>query len=211
MYTPGSFKNENLKELHQHMENWSFITLITPVDKTSQITHLPVLLDRKSGEFGAITGHFAKQNPHWEYLKESESVAIFHGPHAYISPAWYAKLDVPTWNYAVIHAHGNAEIITDKNLLLNHQKELIDKFEKNEYCDWDMSKLSEDYIDTLLGMVVGFKLTITKLEGKYKLGQNRGKSDMEGVIKQLKMSSISSDVELADLTEKHLKDSINGY
>jgi transcriptional regulator len=207
MYIPTDFKNTDLKELHEHMGKWSFITLITPAGQTSHITHVPVLVDPKSEEFGVITGHFAEQNPHWKYLKsETESIAIFHGPHAYISPTWYAKPDVPTWNYSVIHAHGPVEIIRDKNLLLDQQKELIAKFENNDYDNWDISKLSEEYIDTLLGMIVGFKLTITKLEGKYKLGQNRRKSDMEGVIDQLKSSPIASDVELASLTEKHLKD-----
>ncbi len=201
MYIPASFKNEDLKELNEHMNSWSFVTLITPAEQTSHITHLPILFDPKPGKYGVITGHFAEQNPHWKHLEGKESIAIFHGPHAYISPTWYAKPDVPTWNYSIIHAHGNTEIIKDKNLLLNHQKELIAKFEKD---DWDMNKLPEDYVDTLLGMIVGFKLTITKLEGKYKLGQNRSKNDMKGVIERLKTSSISSDVELASLTEKHV-------
>lgn len=202
MYIPASFKNEDLKELHEHMDNWSFITLITPAEQTSHITHIPVLLDSKQGKFGMITGHFAEQNPHWKHLEDKESIAIFHGPHAYISPTWYSKPDVPTWNYSVIHAHGNAEIIKDKNLLINRQKELIVKFEKG---NWDMNALPEDYIDTLLGMIVGFQLTITKLEGKYKLGQNRSKENMKGVIESLKTSLVSSDLELATLTEKHLK------
>ncbi len=207
MYIPASFKNTDLKELHEHMCKWSFVTLITIAEETSHITHVPVLLDVKSGKFGVITGHFAEQNPHWKYLKrDKESIAIFHGPHAYISPTWYAEPDVPTWNYSVIHAHGPVEIIREKNLLLNQLKELIAKFENNDYSNWDISKLSDEYIDTLLGMIVGFKLTITKLEGKYKLGQNRSRRDMEGVINQLKSSRTASDVELADLSKKHIKD-----
>ena len=113
MYTPESFKVSDLQTLHLDMERWNFATLITPeAEGGLQVTHLPLLLKRDAGGLGILAGHMAKANAHWKaFNADRESLAIFHGPHAYISPRWYhTDQAVPTWNYVVVHAFGRPRL-----------------------------------------------------------------------------------------------------
>lgn len=148
---------------------------------------MPFLIDPTCGEFGTLRGHIARANPMWhEFSDTFESVVIFQGPQSYISPGWYpSKFEhgkaVPTWNYAVVHAHGFPRIVEDAAWLLKHVTELTDLHEASQIAPWQVSDAPKDYIDRLLEMIVGIEIPISKLIGKWKVSQNRPVTDKLGI------------------------------
>jgi transcriptional regulator len=186
VYIPKAQKVEDRQFLHDFMDEYSFVELITS-SPTLRITHIPVILDRGAGEYGKILGHISRQNPQNEMFDGSHTgVIIFRGPHGYISPTWYVKSDVvPTWNFAVVHATGRLSAITDKTLLHKLLSRLIDKFEGYQGSGYDFSKLPDSYVSSLMGGIVGFEMQIESLEGKFKLGQERSEGDRQGILEHL--------------------------
>jgi transcriptional regulator len=187
MYMPASFRQDDLAELHAQMHANSFALLTSAGSEGVQASHLPLLLAPGEGEFGTLYGHFAKANPHWRELQGgAEALAVFSGPDAYISPGWYAaKAEhgkvVPTWNYIAVHARGPVELIEDPERLLQIVSRLSDRHESGRAQPWAVSDAPREYIDTMLRAIVGFALPIRRLDGKWKLGQNRSAIDQAGV------------------------------
>jgi transcriptional regulator len=144
-----------------------------------QATHLPLLLNRDEGEFGTLYGHLARANPHWQALEGRRVLAIFSGPHAYVSPTWYAtRPAVPTWNYAAVHAEGHFERLDGaataaliERSLAHFEPGLLD----------DKAILDDAFRDRLLAGIVGFRMPIASLQGQAKLGQQRSAADQAGV------------------------------
>ncbi|MCG6156511.1 FMN-binding negative transcriptional regulator [Rubinisphaera margarita] len=203
VYIPSSFEVDDSETLHEFIERYSFATLITTVDSVPFATHLPLLLDRTAGPFGTLHGHFAKANPHWRSLEQSgESLAIFHGPHTYVSPRWYsgAKPAVPTWNYAVVHAYGTVTLQTEPAWLDDFLRRMAIKYEADADQPWQ-NDLPPDLDDQLKQAIVGFEMTVTRLEGKFKLGQNRSDEDQLGVIAGLDQAGLT---EMATFAREHL-------
>jgi transcriptional regulator len=186
LYIPKAHLVEDRKFLHDFMDEYSFVDLVTSVP-TLRITHIPVILDRASGAYGGLFGHISRQNPQIEAFDGRHvGVIVFRGPHGYISPTWYTKADVvPTWNFAVVHATGRLSTITEKNSLHDLLARLIDKFESYQGSGYDFSKLSDSYVTSLMSGIVGFEMQIDSLEGKFKLGQDRSESDKQGVLEHL--------------------------
>jgi len=174
------------------------------------VNHIPLVLDEKQGEFGTLKGHIARANPIWKgFSKELESVVAFQGDHAYITPSWYqAKKDhgkvVPTWNYAVVHAYGNPNIIEDHKWLLAHVNELSNIHEANQKQPWKVSDAPDEYIDKLVKAIVGIEIPINRLEGKMKLGQNRSKADQLGMIEGLGNEDNSQAKGLSNKLSEHI-------
>ncbi len=187
LYIPQGHLIEDRKFLHDFMDEFSFVELVT-CSPEIRITHIPVLLDRSIGRYGTLYGHISRQNPQGGTFDGRHSaVAVFRGPHSYISPAWYAKTEaVPTWNFAVVHASGKIKAITEKKSLHDLLARLIGKFENNEKPDYDFSKLPDGYKYGLMAGVIGFEMEIERLEGKFKLGQERSESDREGTLRHLR-------------------------
>jgi transcriptional regulator len=187
MYTPASFRQDDLAALHAQMQANPFALLASAGSDGVQASHLPLLLEPGEGEFGTLYGHFAKANPHWRELQGgAEALAVFSGPDAYISPGWYpAKAEhgkvVPTWNYIAVHARGPVELIEDPERLLQIVSRLSDRHESGRAQPWAVNDAPRDYIDSMLRAIVGFALPIRRLEGKWKLGQNRSAIDQAGV------------------------------
>ena len=158
MYVPAAFQVEDLDVLHDFIERHSFATLVTSVDRRPFATHLPLLLDRTRGEFGTLLGHVAKPNSHWRGLEaQAESLAIFHGPHAYISPSWYRgdAPAVPTWNYAVVHAYGPAQSISDERWIDELLERMVATYEADFDHPWryDMSAtLRKQFLQGVVGV-----------------------------------------------------------
>jgi len=182
VYIPSAFCVDEPDVLHAFIEQFGFATLVTVREGTPFATHLPLLLDR---EQGLLLGHVARANPHWECLAETESLAIFTGPHAYISPAWYVtQPSVPTWNYTAVHAYVSARLTSEERT-----REIVDgivtKYESASVNPW-RNDLPEEYRINLLRAVVGFELPIARLEGKFKLGQNRPEADRERLLAHLR-------------------------
>lgn len=178
MYVPDHFREDRPHVLHDAVRRIGFGTLVT---QGLEANHLPMLLS-DDGQF--LRGHVARANPVWK-KGDGEALAIFLGPHAYVSPNWYPSKAqtgkaVPTWNYITVHARGPLRWVQDADWLHAHVASLSDAHESNRAEPWKLADAPANYVDALLRAIVGFELSITALEGKYKLNQNRDTADHDG-------------------------------
>jgi len=209
MYTPASFRQEDLPTLHQQMVQTPLAIVLSHDESGLQASHLPLLLVPGEGRFGTLKGHFAKANPQWQTLQTgAEVLVIFPGEQAYISPGYYpSKAEhgkaVPTWNYIAIHAHGRAETFDDPERLRQLLTELTHRHEQGRAQPWTIDEAPPAYIDSMLRAIVGFELPIERIEGKWKLGQNRDKTDYDNVRANLAGSGLANEAELAARMAPH--------
>jgi transcriptional regulator len=185
LYIPKAHLIDDRKFLHDFMDEFSFVELVTASPEI-RITHIPVFLVRNAGTYGTIYGHISRQNPQSAtFDAKHPAVIAFRGPHSYISPTWYAKTDVvPTWNFGVVHAIGKLRPVGEKQPLHDLLARLIRKNEVS--AAYDFNKLPDTYTSGLMTGIIGFELEIERLEGKFKLGQERSDADKEGVLRNLK-------------------------
>jgi len=185
MYVPKLFAVEDLIQLHDFMENFNFATIVTQRDGKLTASHIPFVLDRSVEPYGMLRAHLAIKNPQLEDFRSgSEALVIFQGPHAYVSPSWYVNPEnVPTWNYTVVHAYGVPKI-ADPAATVAHLKQLVGKHEKAFEQPWDFDP-NAAWIQRMLSGIAAFEIQIEKLEGKFKLNQNRTPADRSGVIEAL--------------------------
>lgn len=186
MYVPGHFRVEERDRLFDWMDRWDFATVVTVPDGIPFASHLPLLLDRAAGDHGTLLGHMARANPQWRHFADGKEVlAIFHGPHAYVSPTWYATVpNVPTWNYATVHVYARARLIDEPAEV----HALLDRLSRRYESVWQMADQGERYLQGMVRGVVGFALEITRIEGKAKLSQNRKPEDRAAVAQRLSRS-----------------------
>lgn len=184
MYIPEHFRVEDHATVITFMRANPFAILISTTNDGPFATHVPVVI-RDDGDHVRIRGHVAKANPHWRYLEDQPlCLMIFHGPHAYVSPANYATQEnVPTWNYGAVHAYGNARTFSETSDLLNMLHDLIPTFEAAYAEQW--ASLSESYRAGMLSHIVGFEIEVTRIEAKFKLSQNRTRDEQQKVIDSL--------------------------
>lgn len=172
MYIPSHFAQTDLATLHAFVERYSFGLLVSQLGGEPFASHLPFLLDRTAGRNGTLIGHMARANPQWHELADRSVLAVFSGPHAYISPTWYEATNVvPTWNYLAVHATGRAHVIEDRNELLSIVSRSVAVYEANMPKPWVLDT-SGPFVDRMLTQIVGFRFEIDRLEGKWKLNQN---------------------------------------
>ena len=188
MYIPEHFRVRDHADAMAFMRANPFTILISQSEEGPFATHLPVII-REEGERLLIRGHVAKANPHWKYLEQQPTcLTIFHGPHAYISPANYdTRENVPTWNYGAVHVYGNARTFADPGELLGVLHELIPMFEAAYADQW--ATLSEAYRTRMLSHIVGFEISVSRIEAKFKLSQNRAKDEQQNIIESLRGAS----------------------
>ena len=173
MYIPPAFAETDLTELHSFIEQYSFGLLVSEQDGAPFASHLPFLLDRNAGPHGTLVGHMARANPQWHQLAEQRVLAVFSGPHAYISPTWYAaEKTVPTWNYMAVHVYGQLTLVHDESTLLEIVQDSVTRYERAMPRPWTPN-LSTNFVTDLLSHIVGFRIEIDKIEGKFKLNQNQ--------------------------------------
>ena len=186
VYTPSHFGMPDRAAIARLMHDHPFATVITPGAPEPLISHLPLLLVPGCEPHGTLIGHMARANAHWQAANGRESIAIFHGPHAYVSPSWYAEPSkaVPTWNYAVVHAHGTLDIVDDTAETRRILEALVHRFEANRDAPWTFA-MPERQRDALVGAIVGFRMRIRRLTGKFKLSQNRGDADQSRIAAAL--------------------------
>ncbi len=204
MYIPAQFAKTDLPLLHEFIRAHSFATLVTQNNGIPFASHLHVALDDSVGEYGALIGHMARNNAQWQDLVEGKEVlAIFHGPHAYVSPAWYEPnpMAVPTWNYAAVHACGKARILTEKELIEVLHRQTDENEQGNDH-PWQL-ELTPAMRERMLGAIGGFEIVLERIEGKFKLSQNRTEQDRRNVIAHLSKSEAGREV--ADLMNKELE------
>lgn len=183
MYVPKPFSvpaNETLATL---LPEASFATLVTTgADNLPIATHLPVLYDPSKGEYGVLTAHMARANDHWQYFDQGESLVIFNGPHAYISPRFYqSENNVPTWNYVAVHAYGIPRIIEDPYQVEALLRRLSDDNEAGSDNPWSVDEMAPDRLWAMMKAIVGFEIPITGLQAKAKLGQNKSAEDQASI------------------------------
>ncbi|HEX8912324.1 MAG TPA: FMN-binding negative transcriptional regulator [Humisphaera sp.] len=187
MYVPPAFAESRPAVLHELIRANPFATLVSTGDAGAPVvTHLPLLLDADRGPHGTLVGHVARVNEHAALIAAGRPVlAIFHGPHAYVSPRWYATSpSVPTWNYAVVHAAGTPRALSDEDDARRVLEAVTRAFEPAE-GGWTMDGLSPAYVRSMTAGIVAFEVPIDRLEGKFKLSQNRPAADRAGVVAAL--------------------------
>lgn len=203
MYVPSAFRPTDQSRLHNLIEQYSFGLLLTPTDALPEVTHLPLLLVRNEGEHGTLYGHLARANPHADRLQGSQSLAVFSGPHVYISPSWYeAEQVVPTWNYVAVHASGPVEIIEEPAALFTLVERMTGYYEAHRSAPWPL--VESPPIERMLNQIIGFRLPITSLIGKWKLSQNHPVERRRKVIAQLRSQPSGEAQKIADLMAKEL-------
>jgi len=190
VYLPPAFTEKRPNVLVAHMERYDFGLLITQGAAGLVASHIPFLIERESEQLH-LQGHLARPNPQVADLAQNgEVLAIFHGPHAYISPNWYETgPSVPTWNYADVHAYGTVRLIENPEWLRRFLARLSARHEARNPVAWRMEDLPEAYTESMLKGIVGLDIAVNRLEGKYKLSQNRPAADRPGVIAALETQS----------------------
>ncbi len=206
MYSPAAFVVNDRKKLHDFIQRHSFATLIsTDTDGAPSVSHVPLLLDRERGEHGQLIGHIAKTNPQWQSAVGQQVLAIFHGPHAYVSPTWYEDQKVvPTWNYVAVHATGKIEFQHDPKRIRSIVEDAVAFYEADMPTPWQMNSQDPDFIDGLCNGVVGLTIDIGRLDGKWRLNQNHPVERRQRVIDGLRQRNGVGDQPVAEFMEESL-------
>jgi len=200
-YVPRSFQVDDREALEGFVQAHAFGTLVSAGPAGLSVSHIPFLPERAADGRLRLLGHVARANAHWQELESAREVlAIFEGPHAYVSPGWYANHpSVPTWNYAVVHARGTARLLPPADL-----PSLLDRlsrtYEDGRPAPWRMESLPSGFTPKLLEAIVGFEIAVEELVGKFKLSQNRRREDVEGVAAALEAEGQEA---LAELMRAH--------
>jgi transcriptional regulator len=204
MYIPDAFHESDPDRLQAFMAENSFATLISPAEAGPIATHLPLLLDGKAGPQGMLVGHMARANPHWREFESGRLVlVIFHGPHEYISPDWQSsELALPTWNYAAVHVYARPALIEETARVRQTLDDLVQASEAGRSSPWP-NALPEEFRSKMERAIVAFELSIERIEGKFKLSQNRPAADQKSALKGLESERPGS--QLADFWRPLLK------
>jgi transcriptional regulator len=205
MYLPTYFQESRADVLHTLMRSHPLATLVTSSDTGLTANHIPVETRSDPAPHGMLRGHIARANPLWkDYRADSEALAIFQGPQVYISPSFYpSKREtgevVPTWDYAVVHAHGTLRFIQDAAWLKALVVGLTNAHEASRQAPWKVDDAPPPYIEKMLSLIVGFEFSIASLTGKWKLSQNHPAANRQGVVQGLRASAAENSREIADM------------
>lgn len=181
------------------MQAHPFATLVTVDAGEPTVSHLPFLVDKTRGEYGVLRGHMARANPQWQHFGDGPVLTMFHGPHAYVSPNWYvSKPAVPTWNYAVVHAHGVPRLLDDK-AALELVRDMVAAFDRDADGAWPDNAAADRFRRGMVAHIVAFEIPIARLEGKFKMSQNRPAEDRPGIVAALSRQPQSMDEAVAKL------------
>lgn len=211
MYIPKHFEERDMAVLHALIQSHPLGTWVTDVDRELVVNHIPFFVDSTRGPCGTLVGHVARANPVWKTISSQlESVVVFQGPQAYITPSWYVTKHehgrvVPTWNYAVVHAHGRPHVIEDSDWLREHVETLTSAHESGQPAPWHVSDAPTSFIDTLLTAIVGIEIPIARLAGKWKASQNRSMPDRHGVISGLQERGDDESRQMARLVSARVR------
>ena len=188
-YVPPHFRVSDEAAVLEFMRAYDFATIVSPAPEELVISHVPVLVREQDG-VRSVVGHVARANPHWRLMDgATPAVAVFHGPHGYVSPTWYATAPaVPTWNYGAVHAHGAPAARDDDGFARGVVEELARRYEGDRPDSWRADRLAPEFYGGLLRGIVAFQMPIARLDGKFKLGQNRSVEDRRRVIDALERS-----------------------
>lgn len=202
MYLPKHFQVDDSSVLAQLIAEYPLATLVGNLDGHLEINHLPLILSADGKKFH---GHIARSNPLVKVAEQNnrEVTAVFHGPNAYITPAWYPSKQetgkvVPTWNYAVVHVEGTLSLINDPSWIRQHVSQMTDIQEPTHQSSWKLDDAPEEYVQMMLKAIIGIEIEVSSLVGKFKLSQNRSPAEYAGVVEHLQKSP-----------EEHLQNMLN--
>lgn len=199
MYIPPAFEQTDQNKLHEFIEANSFGLLISSHEGEPFATHLPFLLERDAASSGRLIGHVARANPQWRDLDGQTVLSVFSGPHAYVSPTWYGSEDVvPTWNYVAVHVYGTCRVVHDPDELTSIVTAAVARFERSLPQPWSLDTTTTYFQKHVRG-IVGFRIEISRLEGKWKLNQNHSLERRERVMGALAASKDPDATEIARL------------
>lgn len=203
MYVPAPFHGSEA-DARALMRAYPFVTLITATADETFVTHLPVLVEAAPAPHGALVAHMAAANPHWRHFAQGRTFALFHGPHAYISPDWYVEpaREVPTWNYAAVHAHGTPQLIEQREAKLEVVDRSSAEFEGGKPRPWTRA-VDGGRLELLLKGIVAFRMPVARLEAKFKMNQNKTPQDRERVRARLRAANHPDLTAMADWMQAH--------
>ena len=200
MYTPSHYRNEDLDEVREFLKQNSFGILINQTNGRPWATHIPLELDTNDEGQDILAGHISKANPQWQSFTENEEVlAIFNGPHSYVSSSWYKEEEVPTWNYIAVHVYGKIQILNDE-AVLDALHKLVDKYEKTSTNPISIHNLSHKTMKQIKG-IVGFQIIISDIQATYKLSQTRPE-DHPKIIGELQKTNNPGSHEIANMIKQ---------
>ena len=202
MYSPPYNQVEDRAEVLSFMRANNFAVVVTATGGEPRASHLPVLVEEREGSL-VIVAHMAKNNPQWEAFFDEEVLVVFHGPHAYVSPRWYAEKErVPTWNYAAVHAYGKVRAFHEPEA----KRAAVAKLVAHHDPQWlpDYEKLSDGYMAGMLEAIVAFEIPVDRIETRWKLSQNRGREEMELIAAALEKSPYGAERDLVPVIRAHL-------
>jgi len=204
MYNPPHFQEQRPEVMQQLIREHSLAALVTLGPEGLIANHVPLILDPDAGPLGTLRGHLSRMNPQWrDSLPDVSALAIFQGPAAYITPSWYPTKQeggkvVPTYNYMVVHAHGPLQTYDDPRLLERNVRALTELHESRFALPWSVDDAPADYVRGLLKGIIGIEIPIAKLEGKWKLSQNRPPADQQGAVDGLGQAGDPLSAAMAD-------------
>lgn len=195
MYNPNYSSVKDIELLKNFIKENSFAMLITSSDENVEVNHFPFMLSEDDNKI-VLYAHMAKSNPHWKLIETKKTIIVFSGPHAYISPTYYINpLNVPTWNYTAVHAHCQAQVIQDQKLEIDLMEKMVSYFENQNKTQWNYS-LPAEFQNKLFQAIVWVRFEVIKIEGKFKLSQNRDHDDYISVVENLNNKSDNNSREM---------------
>jgi len=211
MYVPKHFEETRIEILHELIRAHPLAALVTLTPDGLDANHIPFEIDPDPAPFGILRGHIARANPLWRHFsKDVEALAIFQGPNTYISPSWYPTKQetgkvVPTWNYAVVHAHGSLKVVEDRGWLRQLVERLTQRHERTRSIPWKVADAPTEFIEEQLSAIVGLEMPIARLTGKWKVSQNRPARDQQGVVEGLLQDGAESGRMISALIQRYNK------
>jgi len=205
MYIPASFRVSDEATILSFIGRYDFSTIVTSSPGSGMIaTHVPVLV-KQVGDRAVLQGHVARANGHWrDFDGSTQALAIFQGPHGYVSPTWYTTAPaVPTWNYAVVHVYGRPLVTEDRQVASEILEALVRKHESHRSRPYRTEELPENFYEQMVSRIVAFEMPIDRIESTFKLGQNRSRKDREGTLKGLVAEGSPGAAALAAFMREH--------
>jgi transcriptional regulator len=197
MHIPPQFRNSDIKEVKSFIEANSFALLVSTVKGKPWATHIPIELHYQDDGSFILEGHVSKGNPQWKNFNLNEQVmAVFSGPHAYISSSWYDHVNVPTWNYIAVHVYGTIKIL-EGEAVIPHLKRLVNKYESGSSKPVSVESMPSDFLARELKGLVGFEIKVEEVVAAYKLSQNRDQVNHQSIVHQLEKRAKGDDLKIA--------------
>lgn len=209
MYIPASFKESQPERLHDLIAKYPLGLLVTHGDNGLEASPVPFLLYAGEGEYGVLRAHLAKANPHWKSLaRQAECLIVFQGPEGYVTPSWYpSKAEthkaVPTWNYATVQVWGTPHMTEDAAWLRRQLDDLTSFHERPRPQPWSVNDAPPDYVANQMQAIVGIEIPISRIDGKWKMSQNKDDADREGVISGMRSDTDPHrNIQVADCVDR---------